>query len=113
MGEDIQGNLSRNTPSMVALVEIHCPIQRAELFWNKLGYVVAPVSKAQGKAGGIWVFVEKKIISLFHWWTCIAKLRLLLLVEVLRNGFARQFMRVLPYLCMKLFDIISSSYVFL
>lgn len=46
-------------PSIVILVETHCPFGSVERFWNTLGYEGSVISEAQGQSGGIWILMEK------------------------------------------------------
>lgn len=62
----------KHQPSMVVLMETHCPFNRAERFWHHTGFKIAACSEANGHSGGIWVLVEKnsnfrvELVDSFH-----------------------------------------------
>lgn len=45
-------------PTIVILVETHCPFSGANSFWKRLGYSLIGCSEANGHSGGIWILTE-------------------------------------------------------
>lgn len=42
-------------PSIIAVFETHCQFERAQTFWQGVGYKLVCASEAAGHSGGIWV----------------------------------------------------------
>lgn len=64
--------VNKYRPSLVIMVETHCPSSHAVKFWRNLGYDLCVCSEAQGHSGGIWMLVERgsnftaDVVDIFH-----------------------------------------------
>ena len=55
----IKDMVRKYKPTIVCLMETHCPFYRARKFWEDMGYHDVAVVEAQGHSGGLWVLVQQ------------------------------------------------------
>ncbi|KAJ1398341.1 ribonuclease H [Sesbania bispinosa] len=54
----------KHNPSLIILLETHCPFSKVKNFWESLGYHSCAISEAIGHARGIWILSSEVEITI-------------------------------------------------